>query len=349
MAHALLARAEAAAFRGLMALPRPVMRRLAGRPVVLDGQRLDVETQWMLRIRQLVREPDAAELDFPTARALIDRQTRMTGGRQPIGEVRDLDVPGGAGPVAARLYVPRSAAPTSPLLVFLHGGGFMYGGLASHDASCRLLAERAGARVLAVDYRLAPEHVFPAAVDDAWAAYQWAAEHADRLGADPDRIGVAGDSAGGCLAAIVARRAAESGVPCALQLLVYPIANAVDPSASRTAFAEGFYLTERFIDLAEKTYVAGADLRDPEVSIAYTEKLPDGLAPAIVVTAGFDPLRDEGEEWARTLADAGVDVTLRRYGGLVHGFCNMAPLCPVVEAAMREISAKIAALIHTSA
>ena len=344
MAHPLLARAEAAAFRGLMALPRPVMRRLAGRPVVVDGQTLDVETQWLLRIRALLREPEAEALPFPEARALIDRQTRISGGRQPIGEVRDLDVPGGDGPLPARLYVPRGApaAPaTTPLLVFFHGGGFMYGGLDSHDATCRLLAERSGARVLAVAYRLAPEHVYPAAVDDAWASYQWAAEHAGRFGADPERVGVAGDSAGGCLAAVVARRAAEAGVPCALQLLVYPITNAADPSESRTLFADGFYLTERFIDLADRTYVAGGDRRDPEVSVAFTEKIPDGLAPAVVVTAGFDPLRDEGEAYARMLADAGVEVTLRRYCGFVHGFFCVVGAGRTQRAAVAEIAALV--------
>ena len=127
-----------------MALPRPVMRLVAGRPVVLDGQTLDVETQWLLRIRSLVREPSVERLPFPEARTLLDRQARLAGGRLPVGEVRDLDVPGGDGPIGARLYVPRGAATGTPLLVFLHGGGFMYGGLDSHDATCRLMAERAG-------------------------------------------------------------------------------------------------------------------------------------------------------------------------------------------------------------
>ena len=324
-----------------MALPRPVMRLVAGRPVVLDGQTLDVETQWLLRIRSLVREPSVERLPFPEARTLLDRQARLAGGRLPVGEVRDLDVPGGDGPIGARLYVPRGAATGTPLLVFLHGGGFMYGGLDSHDATCRLLAERAGVRVLAVDYRLAPEHPYPAAVDDAWAAYQWTVEHADRLGADPERIGVGGDSAGGCLSAIVARRAAEAGVPCALQLLVYPVADVVRPSESRRLFGDGFYLTSEFIDLADRTYVRDADRRDPEVSIAFTEKIPDGLAPAIVVTAGFDPLRDEGEAWARTLADAGVDVTLRRYAGFVHGFFNVVGVGRTQRAAVAEIAALV--------
>jgi acetyl esterase len=350
-----LARSEAGAFRALMSLPEVVQRRVAGKPVILDGQVLDTETQFMLRLQQLLREPGAETLPIEQGRAAILRQALLAGGRQPVGAVRDLEVPGADETLRARLYVPRSRVSTSstsspsPLLFFVHGGGMMYGDLDSHDAACRFLAERADVRVLAIDYRLAPEHKFPAAVDDCWAAYQWVAEHAEQLDVDPDRIAVGGDSAGGYLSAVVALKAAEAGVPCAFQLLVYPVTNMVEKSESRRMFGEGFFLTEAFTDLAEEMYfVDEADKRHPEASIAFTEKIPENLAPAYVATAGFDPLRDEGEAWARRLADSGVDVTLRRFPGLIHGFLNVVGVGRSQRAAVAEVAAQLKAALHPS-
>jgi acetyl esterase len=368
-----LARAEAGALLALTALPPALVRRLAGKPVMIDGQVLDTETQWMLRLKELLREPGAESLPIPQGRLAVRRHSSLTGGRQPIGEVRDLLVPGADGAIGARLYVPRAqvgvvstgsttgegsatgegsttgggSSAGSPLLVFLHGGGMIYGDLDSHDATCRLLAERADARVLALDYRLAPEHPFPAGVEDCWAAYQWAAEHADDLGADPDRIAVGGDSAGGYLAAVVALKAAEAGVPCRFQLLVYPMTNMAETSESRRMFGQGLYLTDEFINLAHTSYLTDpGQSRDPLVSVAFTEKIPENLAPAYVATAGFDPLRDEGEAWARRLADSGVDVTLRRFPGLIHGFFNIVGVGRSNRAAVAEIAAQLRAALH---
>ena len=357
----LLARVEATAFSVLMALPEPMKRAIAGKPVMLDGQVLDTETQFMLRLQQLLNEPNAETLPIHHGRAAILRQAMLAGGRQPIGEVREVEVPGADGPLAARLYVPRSQVSTgsttvrtdssepSPLLFFVHGGGMMYGDLDSHDSACRFLAERADVRVLAVDYRLAPEHKFPAAVEDCWAAYQWVAEHPDDLGADPDRIAVGGDSAGGYLSAVVALKAAEAGVPCAFQMLVYPVTNMVEKSESRRMFGQGFFLTTEFTDLASEMYfIDEADRHDPLASIAFTEKIPENLAPAYVATAGFDPLRDEGEAWARRLADSGIDVTLRRFPGLIHGFLNVVGVGRSQRAAVAEIAAQLKAALHPS-
>jgi acetyl esterase len=220
----------------------------------------------------------------------------------------------------------------------------IYGDLDTHDATCRLLAERADVRVLALDYRLAPEHRYPAAVEDCWAGFEWAVEHADELGADPHRVAVGGDSAGAYLSAVVALKAAQAGVPCVFQLLVYPVTNHVDVSESRRLFGEGFYLTHAFMDLAVESYLAPSDDRaDPLVSVQLTEKFPEGLAPALVITAGFDPLRDEGELYARTLADAGVSVELRRYPGFIHGFFNVVGVGRATRAAVAEIAAKLKA------
>lgn len=337
-------------FRFLMGLPPPVVRRLAGRPVIVDGQVLDPETQWMLRLQSLARDPGLSGSSIPDIRRAAARQTRLAGGRQPIGSTRDLELPGAQGVLPARLYTPRRLVEPlrySPLLFFIHGGGMVFGDLDTHDATCRLLAERADTRVLAVDYRLAPEHPFPAAVEDCWAAFSWVAEHAESLGADPERIAVGGDSAGGTLAAVTALKAAEAGVPVRVQLLVYPATNLVDASESRRLFGERFFLTTDFIELAHASYVTeGHDLRDPLVSVAYTERIPEGVAPAQVVTAGFDPLRDEGEAYARALADAGVPVELTRYPGFIHGFVNVVGVGRSNRAAVAEIATRLRAALH---
>ncbi len=285
----LRARAESATFRALLGLPPALVRRLAGRPVIVDGQVLDAETQWMLRIERIAREPAVASLPIPEGRKAILRQARIVGGRQPIGQSVDLDVPTPAGTMAARLYTPKSRvvstgstnrADPSPLLVFIHGGGMIYGDLDSHDAVCRLLAERADVRVLALDYRLAPEHRYPAAVEDCWAGYQWAVEHAEELGADPDRIAVGGDSAGGMLSAVTAVRAAEAGVPCAFQLLIYPATDFHEKSESRRAFCEGYYLTGEFMDLAEESYLLPTDdRRDPPCPLSTPRRSPRSSRP----------------------------------------------------------------------
>jgi acetyl esterase len=342
-------RIDAGVLAAVLRLPSRLQRVLAGRPVLRDGQTLDTETQLILRLQRITREPGLSGSTIADIRRDTDRQTRLAGGRQPIGTVRDLEVPGADGPVGARLYTPRARVGCSepaPLLFFMHGGGMVFGDLDSHDATCRLLAERADALVLAVDYRLAPEHPFPAAVEDCWAAFAYVAGHAATYGADPGRIAVGGDSAGGTLAAVTAIRAAEEGVPLRFQLLVYPATNLVDDSESRRLFGDGFLLTSEFIELAHSTYVTGAHrLDDPRVSVAFTERFPDGLAPALVVTAGFDPLRDEGEAYARQLADAGVRVELRRHPGQVHGFFNVVGVGRSSRAAVAETAAKLKAAL----
>lgn len=333
-------RLETIGLRAALALPEPVQRRLVGRPVVRDGQTLATDVQLMLLLQRLTREPGAETLPMAEGREAIRRITRMTGGRQPIGSVRDLAVAGRP----ARLYTPSGAAATGPALLFLHGGGFMHGDLDSHDAGCRFLAERSGVRVLAVDYRLGPEDPFPAAYDDALAAYRWLVEHAADVGADPERLAVGGDSAGGNLAAGVALDAARTGLPLRFQLLVYPATDALRSTASADLFAEGFYLTRAYMDLANASYIGDSDPADPRLSPHYAE-VPDGLAPAYVVTAGFDPLRDEGEVFARRLAEAGATVELRRFPGQIHGFFNVVGVGRTSRAANALIAARLRAAL----
>ena len=342
-----LDRLRALVFRGVLALPDGVVRRLAGRPYQADGATLSPESQLILRLKRLVREPAVESLDIDAGRRALLRQTAIAGGVQPIGEVQDRTVRGAEGPLPARLYVPTGAPAVTPLLVFFHGGGMVYGDLDSHDAACRFVAEHAGVRVLAVDYRLAPEHPFPAGVDDASAAFAWVAERAADFGGDPDRLAVGGDSAGGYLAAATAIRAAEEGLPLAFQLLVYPMTEAGGHQPSRTKFGRDLYLTTEFMDLADRSYwasVAGVDHHDPRLSVLHAD-LPEGLAPALVATAGFDPLRDEGEAYARKLTEAGVKTELRRYAGEIHGFFNVVGVPGPARDAVVDIADALAAAL----
>ena len=323
---------------GALALPENLQRRLGGRPVRLDGQTLAADTQLMLRLQRLGRQPDIGRLPIPQARALAVRQTRLAGGEQRVGAVRDLAVAG----MPARLYTPSGAGAVGPLLVFLHGGGFFFGDLDTHDATCRLLAERSGVRVLAIDYRLAPEHPFPAAYDDAQAAYRWVLEHAAEVQTTPEKVAVGGDSAGGNLAAGVAIEAAREGLPLAFQLLVYPATDNDRDTLSSRLFADGFYLSTPFRELASSSYLPGGEVRDPRASPAYAD-LPEGLAPALVVTAGFDPLRDEGEAYAARLEAAGATVELRRFDDQIHGFFNVVGVGQTSRAATGWIADRLRA------
>ena len=330
-------RFRALLMRSTAALPPGLVRRAAGRPFRADGQTLDPGTQLMLRLKPLSGMPEVSSVPVPEGRKVILREAAMVGGTQRIGEVQERTVRGAEGPLPARLYVPTGAPAVTPLLVFFHGGGMIYGDLDSHDAVCRYVAERAGVRVLAVDYRLAPEHPFPAGVDDASAAYAWIAERAGDFGGDPARLAVGGDSAGGYLAAATAIRATEQGLPIAFQLLVYPMTDMVAGSVSRQAFSRDLYLTKEFMDLADASYRVDADRRDPRLSVLYAD-LPEGLPPAFVATAGFDPLRDEGEQYAAKLEAAGVKVEQRRYSGMIHGFFNMVGVPGAPRDAVDEIA-----------
>src|SRR4051794_9290165 len=324
--------------KAALGLPERLQRRLAGKRVVLDGQTLAVDTQLMLRLEKLVREPEVASLPVPEGRRVLLLQTVIAGGDQPIGAVRDVPM----GELRGRLFVPDAAMARGPLLVYFHGGGWVYGDLDSHDPTCRFLAERSGVRVLSVEYGLAPEHPFPAAYDDAVTAYRWVISHAADLGGDPARLAIGGDSAGGNLAAAVALLAAREGLPLAFQLLVYPGTDASTRTESKRLFGHDLYLTEEFMDQVLAWYAPEqADRADPRVS-PLLDEIPPGLAPAYVATAGFDPLRDEGEAYARKLADAGVSVELRRFADQIHGFLSVVGVGRTARAASAEVAAALA-------
>jgi len=337
----LLERAQGALARGLLGLPRPAVRLLAGgEPTRIDGQELDPEVQLLLRLMALSGGLQLETMTPEAAREAIGSTTRALGGEPAaVAHVDPHAIPGPAGEIPARLYRPYGGTVARPLVVYFHGGGWVLGDLDTHDGLCRFLAVWAGVNVLAVDYRLAPEQRFPAAVDDALAAFRWAAGHADALVSDPQRVGVAGDSAGGNLAAVVARLAVREGGPRpAHQLLIYPVTDLASKHPSYRLFGNGFFLTEAHMDWYRDHYLPDeASRRDPRVSPLLAEDL-SGLAPACVVTAGFDPLRDEGEGYARRLEEAGVAVVRQRHEGMIHGFANSTGLLASARRAMEQVA-----------
>ena len=323
-------------------LPPGLQRLAAGAPPRIAGLELASDIHVLLRLAALAgAESVTGGLPPEEARAQNRAGTAVTAGpKRPMSRVDGLEIPGPTGTIPARLYVPPGAEPDpQPLIVYFHGGGWVIGDLDTHDGICRLLAADTAAPILSVDYRLAPEHPFPAAVEDAFAAFGWAAEQAAELGADPARIAVCGDSAGGNLAAAVSLLARDSDGPRpAMQMLLYPVTDAVGKQPSRRLFAEHFLLTAADMDWFEGHYLPDASpAEDPRVSMLRANDL-SGLPPAYVATAGFDPLRDEGEAYAERMRAAGVHVALRRHPGLVHGFANLTAISRSARAAMLEVA-----------
>jgi len=334
-------RAEAALAATLLRLPAPVIRRIAGKPLQIDGQRLHPQVQLALRLAE--RSGGSTLLPVAQARERRRRDARIfSGPRIDVARVEELELPGPEGPLAARLYAPEPAVVPPPLLVYFHGGGHVLGDLETHDQPCRFLARELPALVLSVEYRLAPEHRFPAAVEDAAAAFRWAHDAAERLGADPERVAVAGDSAGGNLAAVVCQLAVAEGGPVPdFQALIYPVIDFSSRRRSYELFGKGFFLTDEEMGWFTDHYLPSAAERDdPRASPILAEDLSP-LPPAHVVTAGFDPLRDEGEAYVERLREAGVRVTHRREADLVHGFINPVALGGRAREAMDAIVAAL--------
>jgi acetyl esterase len=318
-----------------------------GDPVVVDGLTLDPEMQFLLELLARRDLPSITVLSPAEIRVRMRQEAALAAGApEAVGSVADLMVEGAAGELPARLYTPEVAGP-APLLVFLHGGGFMFGDLESYDGVCRVLCRHGGMMVLAVEYRLAPEHPFPAPVEDARAALRWAFGHTDELGADSLRVAIGGDSAGGSLSAVVSQLAARDGGPApALQVLIYP---AIDPGhayRSVELFADGFFLTRTEMDFFDEAYAGGIadDPADPRRYPLVGDL--SGLATAYVVTAGFDPLRDEGEAYGAALEAAETPTLVRRYPSLIHGFINMIGISQASRNALVEIAEQVGVLLR---
>jgi acetyl esterase len=297
----------------------------------------------------------------PQAQAFLDRLVELgmpAFGEQPVEEARQLQeagapglfgplvevpfedrsLPGPAGPIPVRVF--RPGAEPAPVLIYFHGGGWVLGSIVTAHGVCATLARLAGCVVCSVDYRLAPEHRFPAALDDAWAVTTWVAEHAQELGGRPGALAVGGDSAGGNLAAVCSLRARDIGLPLALQLLVYPVLDADLETSTYREFADGYFLTAHGMGWFWDQYMPAGDRFDPDASPLRAHDVA-GVAPALVILAENDPLRDEGEAYARRLEEAGVPVTLSRYDGMIHGFFRMPGVIDRANDALAEAAAAL--------
>jgi acetyl esterase len=263
------------------------------------------------------------ELSVGEARQNSAAMTAMQGPPEPVAGVEDRNLPGPGGDLPVRIYKPFGKGPF-PVLINFHGGGWVVGDIESTDGFCRTMANAAGCIVVSVDYRLAPEHPFPAAADDAYHATLWAAANAAGFGGNPSRIAVCGDSAGGNLAAVVSQMARDRGNPAiCFQLLVYPVTDAACDTPSYSDNAEGYFLTKDAMQWFWNHYVPNdTDRNHPYASPLRAGNFA-GLPPALVITAEFDPLRDEGERYAERMRAAGTPVQLTRYNGMIHGFFLM--------------------------
>lgn len=339
----------ASGLKAIFALPAPALRVVAGsRPPNDRGDVVDLDTQVMLRLKDWLRFPEAHRQAPAEARASLERETRIADpSPPPVARVEERRCEAAGGEMRLRVYWPRESPDPLPVLVYFHGGGYVIGSLDTHDGVCRRLALGADCIVVSADYRLAPEDPFPAAVEDGVAAFEWAAANAARLGGAPELVGVGGDSAGGGLAAVVCHEQRDAGrAQPAFQLLVYPVTDETRSLPSHRLFAHGYYLEKPLKDWFTHHYLRPEEERDPRASPLHAERF-DGLAPAVVVVAGFDILRDEGEAYARRLREAGVPVDELREPSLIHGFLN-TPALPAPAAAIERVAQRLQATLTSA-
>jgi acetyl esterase len=352
LAHSVFARAATVGLQALLCLPDPMLRVLGGQAIEVDGQRLSATAQLFLRLQRMIPRtaPQIAE-DLVAFRHEVDQAATMLGaGVGRCVEVRDTEVTGGSGPLRARIYQPAELVGSGPVLLYFHGGGFVLGSIQSHDAVCRYLAEQARVRVVSVDYRLAPEHPFPAAVEDAMAAFSYLVDHADEFDTRPDLIAVGGDSAGANLAAAVAHTAVREGtIPPLLSMLLYPATDVSGNYPSHLLFGEGFLLDQETLVWYRDQYLPDEKHHsDPRVALLRERHL-SGLPPTWVFTAGFDPFRDEGRAYAARVRAAGSVAHHHTYQGLLHGFANFVGADREARAAMRDITATLKHALNLAA
>ena len=330
-----------------LALRMPIawVNILAGPPITVDGRTLDGRAQWFLQLLARSGRVPVEMKSVAEARTELDAFLPLLSGKpMPVGEIIDRTIEGPAGRMRIRLYRPAgSVARLLPTILYFHGGGWTIGSLEAYDLPCRFFSARTGCALVAVDYRLAPQHKFPAAIDDAVAAYRWLAAEAIGLGIDPARIVVAGDSAGGNIAAVAARLLREETRPPCLQWLIYPVTDLGMDSPSYTSCGKGFLLTRAGMQWARGHYLNDpSEADDPRVSPLRANDLA-GLPPALVYTAGFDPLRDEGQAYADRLSAAGVKTIHREFDSLIHGFAGMRG---ALQAAARAMDEMVTGLRH---
>jgi acetyl esterase len=296
---------------------------------------LDPQAKILLDQLAAAESPNINDQSPEQARAMYAALAHLGGGGQEVAGVEDRTIPGPAQGIPIRIYTPEKGAAPRPGVVFFHGGGFVIGDLDTHDPDCRAIANGTGAVVVAVDYRLAPEHPYPAAQEDCIAAVGWVHDHASDLGIDPDRLAVAGDSAGGNLAAVVAQQLHANGGPALrAQILIYPATELGMTFPSIKENGEGYLLTEESMRWFMAHYQPVID--EPLASPLLAEDLA-GLPPALVITAEFDPLRDEGEAYADKLRAAGVSVIQSRYDGMIHGFFGLRAFFDAATKATDEV------------
>jgi acetyl esterase len=297
---------------------------------------LDPQVKAFLERAAEIARPRFWELPPAAARQSFTGMLQLTGPKDvPVGRIENVTIPGPGGDIRARVYAPVAASGPMPGLIYFHGGGFVVGGLDSHDGLCRQLAAAGGFSVVAVDYRLAPEHVYPAAVDDAVAATQWIEKEAAALGLDAGKLAVGGDSVGALLAAVVTQTVrGKGGLKLACQLLMFPNVQIGGETNSLNEFGAGYFTERRMMEYFHSLYLPpGTDRTQPTVSPLEAEDFSN-LPPANVMLAGYDPMRDEGLAYATKLRAAGVAVTVADYPGLVHCFIYLQTVLPEANAAM---------------
>jgi acetyl esterase len=307
------------------------------------NKNLDPNVRLLLEAIAAQGDPPLETLPPAEARKLAAESLKPVGGvPAPLRSIENLEIPGSEGRIPIRVYTPDTPAPR-PAMVYFHGGGWVVCDLDTHDVVCSTIAHRSGAVVVAVDYRLAPEHKFPAAVVDCYAATVWVASNAERFGIDPDRIAVGGDSAGGNLGTVVCLKSRdENGPAIALQVMVYPVTDLSSfDTPSYREFADGYQLTKSEMEWFRDQYLSSpADARHPHASPLLAPDLR-GLPPALIITAECDPLRDEGEAYAKRLEEAGIAVTCTRYAGMIHPFFSLSGAIPQAFDAIQQVAGAV--------